>query len=196
MARAGWQGKLRALAGLALAASALANAGCLAAAVGAAAAGAGTAGYAYYKGKVCEEYNAGFDDALAATRTSLMELGLAVQSEQREGNTAFIEGRTGTGDRLRLELDVVASPIPVEGPLTRVGVRIGTFGDQGLSDRILSQIGTHLVAGPRAAAASPAAPMQPTWSRTPQVPATPPTVTPAGFPQSREPPLLNPKPSG
>lgn len=199
MARAGWQHKLRTLACLALAATALANGGCLVAAVGAAA-GAGTAGYAYYKGKVCQEYNAGFEDTLAATRTSLTELGLAVQDEQRDGATASIEGRTGTGDRLQLDLDVVTSPIPVEGPLTRVGVRVGIFGDQALSDRILNQVGTHLVATsvPRPPAAPPAwGPAQPTWSRTPLVPTPQPAISPAAFaPQSPEPPLLNPRPSG
>ncbi len=195
MARARWQRKLRTLACLALAATALANGGCLVAAVGAAA-GAGAAGYAYYKGKVCQEYNASLDDTLAATRTALVELGLPVEGERRDGATAFIEGHTGTDNRFRLDLDVVTSPIPVEGPLTRVGVRVGVFGDPTLSDRILAQIGTHLVAGPRPPAAPPG-PIQPTWSRTPQVSTTPPpraAVTPAGFvPQSVEPPLLNPK---
>ncbi len=196
MARARWQRKLRTLACLALAATALANGGCLVAAAGAAA-GAGVAGYAYYKGKVCQEYNASLDDTLAATRTALVELGLPVEGEQRDGATAFIEGRTGTDNRFRLDFDVVTSPIPVEGPLTRVGVRVGVFGDSTLSDRILAQIGTHLVAGPRPPTAPPPlGPIQPTWSRTPQVPTSPPrpAVTPAGFvPQSAEPPLLNPK---
>jgi hypothetical protein len=196
MAHARWQHKLRTLACLALAATALANGGCLVAAAGAAA-GAGVAGYAYCKGKVYQEYNAGFEDTLAAIHTSLVELGLAIESEQRDGATALIEGHTGTGDRFRLDLDVVTSPIPVEGPLTRVSVRIGIFGDPPLSDRILSQIGTHLVAGPRPPPVPQLGPIQPAWSRTPQGPTPAPAVTPAGFaPQSPEPPLLKPSPSG
>ncbi len=54
-----------------------------------------------------------------------------------------------------LSLTVQDNPVPAEGPVTEVGVRVATFGDQGLSERLLDQIGSHLVAVPQAPAAAP-----------------------------------------
>lgn len=203
MAGSGWRQRMTAPVYFGLAVVALANGGCLVAAVGAAGAGAGVAGYAYHKGKVYQEYNANFEDTLAAAHTALQELGLPVLSEERTGGSVLIEGRTGTGERLRLYLDTVVSPIPIEGPLTRVGVRVATFGDQILSERILGQIGAHLVSGSRARpqpAAPTLGPIQPSWNSAPGarvVPIPAPTVTPASHaPQSPEPPLLDLMPRG
>jgi hypothetical protein len=176
---------------LALGLLALANGGCLVAAAGVAA-GGGAAGYAYYKGNICQEYNATFDDTWAAVHTALNELGLPILNEERTGPTGFAVSRTGEGDRVRIALDVFNSPIPVEGPVTRVGVRVATFGDQPLSDRILNQVGAHLVAR------QPSAPSSPTTIQPPPPPGSPPParpITPAAFtPQTVEPPLVNPTP--
>ncbi len=127
---------------LALAGLALANSGCLLAAAGVA--GGAAAGYAYCKGKVCETYNANFDDSMAATHTALTELGMPILQTQRDGTSGFIESRTADGDRIRISLRELTSKIPAEGQITRVGVRVATFGDQPVSDRILDQVGLHL----------------------------------------------------
>jgi hypothetical protein len=66
--------------------------------------------------------------------------------------------------------------------MTRVGVRVATFGDEPFSQRLLEQVGLHLV---------PAAPMGP------PVPAVPPPLTPAAArtpPETAPPPLLPPEP--
>jgi hypothetical protein len=166
---------------------ALANSGCLVAAAGAA--GGAAVGYAYYKGKVQQDYNATFEDTWAATHAALAELGMPVVSESRESATSgFIESRDADNDRVGISLESFPSPFPAEGVLTRLGVRVGTFGDYPLSDRIASQVGAHLV--PRAAPAPPGAPSASPINVLPTQP-----FSPAAYPpQTAEPPLLKPNP--
>ncbi|HMC65986.1 MAG TPA: DUF3568 family protein [Gemmataceae bacterium] len=156
-----------------MAAVALVNAGCLLVAAGAA--GGAAAGYFYYQGKVCMAYDASFDDTRAAVRTALSELGMPVVKEEDEKGEVFIESRTTDGDRVRIYMDTIRSQFPAEGPLTRVCIRVATFGDHPVSYRIFDWIGAHLVAvpipgdpnGPAAAAPS-----------TPPAAAQPPAVPP------------------
>lgn len=163
---------------------ALANGGCLLVAAGACAGGA--VGYAYCKGKVCQNYVADFNDTWAATHTALAELGMPVVSEERTAAGAgFIESRAADGERIRIYVDNVPSRVPSEGMLTTVGVRIATFGDYSLSDRILYQIGAHLAPAPAPGAPTPAppalGPIQPTAVSAPAVPTPtgPPPLLPA-----------------
>ena len=132
---------------LAVALAALSSSGCLLAVAGVAAGGA--AGYCYCKGKVCQEYHAGFGDTQRAVRQALGELAMPLQSEEVLATSGFIESRTAGGNRVRISLETRASPIPSEGIVTRVCVRVSTFGDQPVSERILDQVGAHLVAVPR-----------------------------------------------
>ncbi len=125
---------------------ALTNSGCLLATAGIA--GGAVAGYAYSKGKLCDTYNANGDDTWAATRTALAELGMPIVNEERQGTEGFIESRTADGDRVRIYVQAESSKIPAEGQVSRVCVRIATFGDRPVSDRILDQVGMHLVATP------------------------------------------------
>jgi hypothetical protein len=172
---------------VALAGVTLAGGGCLAAAAGAA--GGAAVGYVYYKGKVTHSFNAGFNDTWAATQQSLAELGMPVLQQERQPSSGWIESRTNAGDRVRIALDQTMSPIPMDGVLTQVGVRVATFGDEPLSERLLSQIGAHLVARPPLAPGT-----TPTWG--PGIAPPQPPVKPAGFvPETREPPLLNQTPA-
>lgn len=125
---------------------ALTNSGCLLATAGIA--GGVVTGYAYCKGKVCETYNAGCDDSWEATRTALAELGMPIVKEERKGAEGFIESRTADGERVRIYLQAENSKIPAEGPIAQVCVRIATFGDRSVSDRILDQVGMHLAPAP------------------------------------------------
>ena len=135
---------------------AVSNSGCLLATAGVAS--GACVGYAYYKGKTCELFNAGCDDAWAATRTALGELGMPVVKEERKGPEAFIESRTADGERVRIYVHAETSRFPAEGQLSRVCVRVATFGDRAVSDRILDQVGMHLApAGLAGAPASQAA---------------------------------------
>jgi hypothetical protein len=156
---------------LVLAAVALGNAGCLVAA--AAGAGAGVAGYAYYKGKVCRTYLANVEDVRAAMRTALVELGMPVLKDEVVGQGAKIESHAGN-DSIEIALELQDGALPGEGSATQVGVRVATFGDGKLSERILDQIGAHLVP-----AGVPAA----------QPAATQPPAAPAPLTQTAAPPL-------
>lgn len=166
-----------------LALVALANAGCLVVAAGAC---AGAAGYAYCKGKVCENYIADFNDTWAASHTALTELAMPVTAEERSGpGDGSIESRTADGERVRILVSRGASRIPSEGTITTVGVRVATFGDYTLSDRILYQIGAHLRVAP--------APGEPAASQ--PMPTTLGPIQPASVPpQTAAPPLLPPEP--
>lgn len=174
--------RLRALQVVA-AAVALLNGGCLAAAVGACAAGAGVTCNAYAKGKVCHLYTTDLNDAVAAARTALAEMGLAIQKEVVKPNAAFFRTRTGDGERVRIYLNCEPSRIPIDGPMTRISVRVGTFGDHPLSERILYQISAHLVPQPVSALPAPAAPPIPATHTTPTAAEAAPT------PRLLEPPL-------
>jgi hypothetical protein len=174
----------------------LANAGCLVVAAGAA--GGAAVGYAYYKGKITDTYAAGLDDSWAATHTALAELGMPIVKEDRGTKTATIDSRTAEDDHVRIILEPVRSSIPAEGEVTRVSVRVATFGDRPVSDRILYQISLHLApAGYVPPAGGQLMPPQPVvqtgGATTPLPPQTPPPPF-AGTQQTAAPPLLPPTP--
>jgi hypothetical protein len=158
----------------------LANSGCLLVAAGAA--GGAAVGYAYYKGKINETYAAAFNDSWAATHTALAELGMPILKENRVGDTGTIETRTADDDNVHISLECLRSRIPAEGPITQVSVRVATFGDRPVSDRVLYQIGMHL------------APVNYVPQPVAQVPGSP-GVVQAGV-QTAPPPLANSSSSG
>jgi hypothetical protein len=138
---------------------ALGSSGCLV--VGAGVAGGAVAGYYYFKGSVCQNYDAAFAETWAAVRTALDELGLPIVSEEHDPAGGSFETRTSDGDRVRIFVTILGNPA-AERSLTRVSVRVGTFGDQPLSDRILTQVDRHLAPAPRAVAVVPQTPPPPT----------------------------------
>lgn len=179
------RGMSRKLGWVALALFAACQAGCMLAVAGAAA-GAGAAGYMYYNGLLYRDYNANMGDAAAALRASLVELGFPLLKEKNDTGSASFQTQTGDGHTVRVYLDTVPSPIPSEGAVTRVSVRVGFSGDEGVSARILDQMSKHLVS-----------PGMPISTASAVVPAAPPTVTPAVHtapaapPQTPPPPLVN-----
>jgi hypothetical protein len=148
---------------LALAATALGNAGCLVVAAGAAAAG-GVAGYAYYKGSVPREYAATFEQTWAAAQAAFADLGVAVDGIEHNGGSGTLEGRTPDGTRVDAVVESVTAGTAEAAPQTRVSVRVGVFGDQPVSDRLLDQIQVRLTtpggAGPAPATGEPPAACQ------------------------------------
>jgi hypothetical protein len=162
----------------------LANGGCLAAAVGASVAAAGgTAGYLYYKGNIPNDFNADINTTWVATKAALADLRMPLTRENRDGQKGTLETKTGTGDTVTLYLETRPIQVPADGPITRVNVRVGTLGDEKISDRLLEQIAFRL-------SPPPALPQSATAGR----PATN-NVTPVGF-QTAPPPLANAQPPG
>jgi hypothetical protein len=171
-----WQGRAS---WLILAAIAATQSGCLAAAAGCAA-GAG-AGYAYYKGRVDRDYTANRDDVWAALHTSLGELQMPVVKEEREADEDHIETRTAEGDKVKIYVEVHKSAIPAEGDISKVSVRVATWGDSVVSSRVLDQVDRHLMPGIPVQGQ----PIQPVSAT--GVPAPP---TPSGAPTQSPPPPL------
>jgi hypothetical protein len=171
-----WRAKLMRIVPLVLAGLALANSGCLMVAAGVAAGGAAAGGYAYYKGKVSREYVANLDDAWNACHLALADLGMPVVTEDRSGSSATMDSRTADGAAVHISFELENSRIPAEGNVTLVGVRVGTFsfGDQVVSERILDQIGRHLVPGYRTSAAVPPQTAPPPLAATPPQSVPPP----------------------
>jgi hypothetical protein len=157
MERAGLKRKWVGAAYLVLAVATLANSGCLLVAAGAAAGGA--AGYAYVQGNVSHTYNADLANTRAAVHSALNDLGMPVEKEEQDAAGAFIQTRLADGDPVKIHLETLASRIPAEGPLTEVGVRVATFGDHPMSERIHYQVGAHLASG---SGATPPPPLAPT----------------------------------
>ncbi len=127
---------------LLVAAAALANGGCLLAAAGAAAGGA--TAYYYFKGKVCQEFPSTFHDTWLAAQTALQNLQLPLVANENNGSAGKLTSRTADGTAVTIDLEVIPSRIPAEGSVTRACVRVGTFGDEAVSRRILDQVGAHL----------------------------------------------------
>ena len=76
------------------------------------------------------------------------ELGMPIVREERKGCDGFLEGRTADGDRVRIYVEGETSRFPAEGKISRVSVRVAVFGDGPVSNRVLDQVGVHLVPPP------------------------------------------------
>jgi hypothetical protein len=140
---------------LMLAGATLSQGGCLWLALGAAGA-AGAAGYAYYQGEKSRQYRTATSTAVPATRAALVDLGFPIRGEEvREGKTVFTT-RARDGTPVQVTLAEVVSPIPADAPMTSVAVRVGTFGDEKVSQRILDQV-HHRIGTPALASAPPPA---------------------------------------
>lgn len=129
------------LLGLALASLCLAQCGCLLALAGA---GAGMGAYAYHKGQSKGCFRSDFATAWHATRQSLMALGMPLTDERYAGLKGTIESVTGDGRRVVVKLSSSGAPIPSDGFRTEVSVRVGTFGDEAVGERLLTEIGMRL----------------------------------------------------
>jgi hypothetical protein len=122
---------------------ALAQAGCLLAIAGVAAGGAAT-GYLYYKGRIYRDYPAHLPDVRNAVHASLLDLHFPILTEESKDGKAFLVTKTTNDKKVKIYLDCLASPIPAEGLVSRVSIRVGAFGDEGISARVLDQIAWRL----------------------------------------------------
>jgi hypothetical protein len=165
---------------LLLAATALCNSGCVFVAAGAAAGGA-TAGYLYYRGRLYRDFPANLNDAAAAVRLALVDLKFPITSDSLDGGKIDLKSRTADGSKIHINLETVTSRIPAEGTVTRVSIRVGNFGDDDLTKKLLDQIGFHLVVPPS--------------KEGPPPPAAVPVFAPVGKPpETHEPPGLPAEP--
>jgi Protein of unknown function (DUF3568) len=110
--------------------------GCAVLLVGAAA-GAGVGTYAYVNGELKDSETVSVDAARNATLAAMKDLGYAVVGDQKDALTAKITA-VSTGDK-----KVYVTLTKQSDTNTEIRIRVGTFGDQNLSQQILDKIKSH-----------------------------------------------------
>jgi hypothetical protein len=163
-----------------LAGLALMQGGCLLA-LASVAGGAAATGYLYCKGRIYRDYPASLPDVRNAVHAALLDLHFLIFTEEVKDGKAFFVTKTTNGKKVRINLDCLSSPIPSEGMLTRVSIRVAAFGDESVSARILDQVAfrlTHPAAVPLAPPPGPPpigapVPIQPTSFQTTEPPSQP-----------------------
>jgi len=130
--------RVQALAGLLLVS--LTAQGCLAVIAGGAAGLAGAAAYEYWKGTVRETVPAETHAVWQAAHAALQDLQLPVIYSGSEGDALVIESRSPTDEPIKITLEGGKSQVPQGPAKTEVNIRVGTWGDEYLSRRILEQI--------------------------------------------------------
>ncbi|MFM7151398.1 MAG: DUF3568 family protein [Gemmataceae bacterium] len=184
------KGALRRMGWLVLAAAMLLPTGCVALAVTGAAVGAGTAGYLYYNGLLYRDFRANLGDSVAAVRTSLAELQFPIVKEKNDTGHASFQSQTGNGYAVRIYLDTAPSPVPSEGAVTRISVRVGFSGDDVVSAKILDQVSKHLTSATSIPGSKPEAPI-PAVALPGSGTAPPPSATGAAMPAVSPAPSAN-----
>jgi uncharacterized protein DUF3568 len=151
---------------------ALIQGGCLLAVAGVAG-GAAATGYFYCKGQVYRDFPANFIEVHNAVRAALLDLHFIIFTEEAKDGKAFFVTKTTNGKKVRIYLNCLSSPIPAEGLLTRVSIRVACFGDEAVSAHIFDQVAYRLShSGPIVAPppgpppVAPPQPIQPTGFQT------------------------------
>jgi hypothetical protein len=121
----------------------LVQGGCLLALAGVAG-GAAATGYFYYKGRVYRDYAASLPDVRNAVHAALLDMHFLIFTEEVKDGKAFVVTKTTSGKKVRVYLDCLSSPIPAEGMLTRVSIRVACFGDESVSARVFDQVAWRL----------------------------------------------------
>ncbi len=115
------------------------SSGCAALLVGGAGA-AGYAGYKYLKGDAKQFYPHPLAQTWNALRQSVDQLGLPVTYEAADQFGAQLESMTADGKKITIKL------LP-RGHGTELRVRVGVFGDEYVSKRLLAQVTQQLTGG-------------------------------------------------
>lgn len=109
--------------------------GCWALLIGA---GAGIAGTAYVDGKLTSTIDAKPDKIQVATEAAFKELGIKLVSSTSNSLSAKITGTTSEKSSVTVTADMQKSG------QSKVGIRVGTFGNEDLSQKIHSAISKNL----------------------------------------------------
>jgi hypothetical protein len=123
---------------LGLALIAVGQSGCLV--LGATAAGGGVVGVAYLAGKTTRVVDASLDETSVALGSALRDLGLPIEDSHGTAARAEVEARLANGEPVHIDLDLQPRAFASDPPRTKIGVRVATFGDDKLSNRILDQV--------------------------------------------------------
>lgn len=114
------------------------SSGCALALIGLGA-GAGIAGTAYVDGKLTSTVDATPEQIKPATETAFKTLNIKLVSSTANSLEAEVKGKSPEENK-----DVtVSADLNKEGK-SKVGIRVGTFGNQELSEKIFTEISKHL----------------------------------------------------
>ncbi len=98
---------------------------------------AGAGGVAYVEGELQSSEAVAFDKAWDATLAAMKDMDYGVTDKQKDAASAKITAR-GAGDKkITINLDKVSVSV------TKITIRVGTFGDETLSRQILDKIKSH-----------------------------------------------------
>lgn len=113
----------------------LLNVGCAGLLVGATAGGGAVA---YVKGELQTEKQAPIDEVYPATVQALEDSKITIHEKKQDAMSAKIDGELANGKSLNIWFERESTNI------TKLGIRIGTFGDEKKSRFILEKINEHL----------------------------------------------------
>ena len=102
------------------------------------AAAVGTGAYIYTKGNLKRNYEASINDTWQAAVKSVEDLNLTIESKELAASDGFIKGKMTAGQSFTITLK------QLDEKLTKVGVRVGTFGDRPRSEAFHDRILSHL----------------------------------------------------
>ena len=111
--------------------------GCWIIVVGAAA-GAGAATVAYVDGNLVVTYANSYDSVVAAANSAVTDLGFAKPEERKDQLSDTLNTHSMTGDSVKIVITKTSDAV------TKVDIRVGTFGDEQLSRSINDKIKAHL----------------------------------------------------
>jgi hypothetical protein len=108
--------------------------GCAALLIGGAAAGAAAAGVMYKEGELQADLEAKPPQALQATERAFRDLIWTKESAKSSATDALATARTATGKEVTVTINRQTENV------SRIGIRIGTFGDENLSRLLYDKI--------------------------------------------------------
>ena len=132
-----------------LLATAVASSGCIAAAV-AVGAGAGVGTYAYVEGKLTDDLAATVPQVVTATNAAFHDLQMTVISSAASAVDGEVIARTAQDKRIKVEISSTSAAV------SHISIRVGFWGDEEMSVRVLDAIKARLPAPRNAANNAPA----------------------------------------
>jgi len=104
--------------------------------LGGAAVGVGT--YAYLNGELERKYPVGFEVSWQASIKTLEQLQFSKENSNRDGIDGTLDARRADGTPLRITFKLISASV------TSIKVKVGTFGDKEISERIHERIKDNL----------------------------------------------------
>ncbi len=113
--------------------------GCLAVAALAVGAAAAVGTYAYIEGEGRQDYSATVSQTYQAALCVCEKSRLTIQSCNEDAFAGYVDARTSDNTSVKFRIDKID-----DSPRTRVGIRVGTFGDESKTFQLHEMLGKEL----------------------------------------------------